>query len=106
MNKKKSYFKAPILDKPQPVEIEEASEMANALDAEESTLEVAAVNKGSTLYASHDPEPIKFSIMVRNVVIAPTRDAKGVRLVWSVPDELVELFDIHTHIKSGRVIKV
>lgn len=59
---------------------------------------------GTSLFISRDRESVQFNIMVANRDIRPFRTPDGSRLVFRVPDELVERFQAHTHCKDGRIV--
>lgn len=65
----------------------------------------AVAGTGSVRYISREKEVTTYEIRVRNVKLRPSWDGAQERLVFDVPADLAEAFELHTHFVSGRVVR-
>jgi hypothetical protein len=56
-------------------------------------------------FTTSGDEPAPFNLRIGSEVIRPVRSADG-KLVWIVPADLLEQFDRHTFVQTGRIVKV
>lgn len=60
---------------------------------------------GAVFYKSREKESVTFDIQIRGQLIRPVWDGAHERLVWEVPAELADGFELHHHFVTGRVIR-
>lgn len=66
----------------------------------------AAPSKPSkVLYVSANEEIQPFDIRVRNQKITPYWDKEKEHLIWSVPSELADAFELHEFVVKKRIVK-
>jgi|SaaInl85LU_5_DNA_1037374.scaffolds.fasta_scaffold43608_2 hypothetical protein len=76
------------------------------LAATKSVAKKAAPAKPSkVLYVSANEELQPFDIRVRNQKITPYWDKEKEHLIWSVPTDLVDAFDLHEFVVKKRIVK-
>jgi len=65
----------------------------------------APVKPSKVLFVSANEEVQPFDIRVKNQKITPFWDKEKEHLIWSVPTELVEAFELHEFVVKKRIIK-
>lgn len=82
----------------------EAAADAEVQEATEAAAPVA-VRADQTYYVSAREEVSAFPVKVAGTDYSPSWDKAHKRLVWRIPHELAERFEMHSHFTSGRIIR-
>ena len=83
----------------------QAAEFAAEVAASEAA-QASIVNRpGTQAYVTKDKVSGTFDIMVAGELIRGTWDNKRERVIFRVPVQLVDRFEMHTMYQDGRIIK-